>query len=613
MTWLRKILGRGDAAPGTEAAAPPPPDWKARGNAALAAGDLAEAARCYEQGLQGTADAALHLNLGFVLLEQGQAAAAAARLREALAWAGPGDAFAHEVHYLLARAHRALGDTASALASLGDALAHRADFVPALQEGVALLQESGRHEEAFAWAQRWAQAEPGAAALLAFAQAAYLTGRHEESLAALQAVLAAQPGDAAALEGRAAVRLAQGHAELALADFDAALQAGGSGVNLLFGRANALGRLGRSQEALEALDRVLAVAPGHRDALADRSGLLLQRFRLDEAEATLNRALALYPDDEDLRWARATTRLLAGDLEGGWKDYEARHRASAAGVDFKVPDYGVPTWTGAEDLRGRSILVLAEQGLGDALQFVRYFPLLQERGARVTFNALPALHPLLRDAMPDVRLVQGGAIEKPDFQILIASLPMAFGTTLATVPARVPYLRSRGELRAAWQERLGPRRGLRVGVVWSGNPKFPGDGNRSMALETFRAIDTPGVEFVCLQKELRPTDRDALAAWPALSFHGDAIRDFADTAALADLVDVVVSTDTSVVHLCGALGRPTWVLLGQSPDWRWLLEREDCPWYPTARLFRQATWGDWGPVLRRVRGELEKLAATAPA
>jgi tetratricopeptide (TPR) repeat protein len=481
--------------------------------------------------------------------------------------------------------------------------------MPAMSEAAALLQESGRHEEALAWALRWCQLEPSPDAQLAVAQAAYLAGRHEAALQALDALLARQPGHAAALQGRAFILLAQGHAQQALAGFDAALACGATGADPLMGRAQALRGCGRLEEALAATDPILATDPGHRAALAERIGLLIDLFRLDEAEALLDRALSLYPEDPDLRWGRATVRLQSGNLEGGWADHEMRYLAPTAGLKSVPPDYGVPTWTGAEDLRGRSILVLAELGLGDCLQFVRYVPLLQERGASVTLTAIPALHGLLQDSLPGVRVADGGQVDRPDYQVLLLSLPLAFGTTLATVPARMPYLRSRPELRAAWEQRLGPPRGLRVGLAWSGTTLFRNDARRwrSIPLELVRTLDMPGVEFVSLQKEVRDDDRLALQGWPALSHHGDELRTFAETAALVDLMDLVISVDTSVAHLAGGLNRPMRVLLPHNPDWRWFLHREDSPWYPSARLYRQPTPGDWVSVLARVRADLAEL------
>lgn len=585
----------------------PARDRRAEGNAALERGDLEEAERCYRAAAAADPrDPLAHLNLGFVLLER-DPAAATEPLQQAIALRAPGDDFVHEAHYLLGRARALLGQQEAALAEFAQATRLRPGFAPACEAGLALLQAQGRGAEAVTWAEAWAAADANPASLLALAQALHRQRRNAEALAPIEAVLAAHPGHAQALEGRANVLLALDRPRDALADFDALAAAGARSAHLLSNRASALHRCGDLQEALRTVDAALALDGEHRDALYNRARILLDLHRLPEAEATSSRALALQPDDADLRWNRAIIRLVGGDYEHGWHDYEARWKAAAAGRGDRA-DAGVPWWTGAEDLDGRRILVHREQGLGDTIQFVRYVSLLQDRGARVVLNVSPALQPLLQAALPGCELVSAGAITRPDFQCMLMSLPLAFRTTLATVPASVPYLHSRPELRATWAERLGPRRGPRVGVVWSGGAAFGNDARRSIPLERFRAIDVPGVEFISLQKEVRDSDQAAMKAWPALGHHGESLHSFADTAALAEQVDVVVSVDTSVAHLAGALGRPLWVLLPHAPDWRWMLGREDSPWYPTARLFRQSVAGDWDGVLARVRAALLERA-----
>jgi ADP-heptose:LPS heptosyltransferase len=185
------------------------------------------------------------------------------------------------------------------------------------------------------------------------------------------------------------------------------------------------------------------------------------------------------------------------------------------------------------------------------------------------------------------------------------SLPFAFGTTLDDIPAEVPYLRADAALRIRWEQRLPQTGAPRIGIVWSGNPQHRNDRRRSIPLEIFRALDPGGVQFVALQPQVRDTDRQALADWPGLLDAGPQLADFAQTAALLEALDVIVTVDTSVAHLAGALGKPVWVLLPYAPDWRWLLGREDSPWYPSARLYRQQMPGDWGSVLARVRADLK--------
>jgi glutathione S-transferase len=270
-----------------------------------------------------------------------------------------------------------------------------------------------------------------------------------------------------------------------------------------------------------------------------------------------------------------------------------------------------PLWLGREPLAGRTILLHAEQGFGDTLQFVRYAKRVSDLGATVLLEVQAPLKRLLSDIEGIAQvLARGEPLPRFDLHCPLMSLPLAFGTALSTIPADIPYLRAPADRVARWHARLGERRSLRVGIAWAGISLHKNNHQRSIALARFAALlAASGIEFVNIQKDITPADAAALRGHANLIQIGDELRDFADTAAVISLLDLVVSADTSVVHLAGALGRPVWVLLPFSPDFRWLLGREDSPWYPTARLFRQPRFGDWESVLARVRDELERLAA----
>jgi hypothetical protein len=251
-----------------------------------------------------------------------------------------------------------------------------------------------------------------------------------------------------------------------------------------------------------------------------------------------------------------------------------------------------------------------EQGLGDTFQFVRFAPLLARRGARVILEVQPSQKTSLASVEGIAGIFSVGET-LPDFDLHcpMMSLPLAFGTELATVPAEIPYIRVPPDRVPKWRARLGESRSLRVGIAWAGSATHTNNRNRSIALSRFASLfSAPNVEFVTLQKDLGPGEADMLRLHPNVTTLGEELSDFADTAALISLLDLVVSVDTSVVHLAGAIGRPFWLLVPFAPDFRWLLEREDSPWYPTARLFRQAGVNDWEGVLERVRGELERQA-----
>lgn len=586
--------------------------WRARGNAALGAGQIEEAARCYREAMAADpSDALARLNLGFALLEQQQPAEAAKELGQAIALRRNDD-FLHEAYFLLGRAQQAGGQAVEALASYEKAVQARADFGEPMQEAVQLLQQAGRHDEALGWARRWAGATGSLDAVLAAAFALYELKRPDEALEALDAVLGAQPDHASALEGRGNVLLQLRRPQEALASLERAVALQGPSPASLSNIAAALHAAGRMEEGLAAAERALALDPHYRDALYNQGAILVVLLRVEEAARALAAALQVHPRDPDLRWNHAIAQMLAGRLEAAWSDYEARWEAEATRPHPPRRDYGSPAWTGTQDLRGKRLLVIAEQGLGDSIQFVRYLPLLQERGAQVTVLLQRPLHGLVADAFPGVQvLANDGPVPASDFHCFMLSLPGAFRTALATIPAQLPYFRSDAQRRREWEQRLGPRGALRVGLAWSGNSAHQNDNNRSIPLAALQAMACPGVQFVSVQQEVRESDLPAMQGWPGGLLHfGKELRTMADTAALIDSLDLLVSVDTSVAHLAGALGRPTWVLLPACPDWRWLLEREDSPWYAGMRLFRQPRAGEWAPVLERVRAELAQRVAT---
>ena len=373
--------------------------------------------------------------------------------------------------------------------------------------------------------------------------------------------------------------------------------------------------LSRDEEALAWFDKAIALQPTFMTALVNRGFALTQLRRIDEAFAAFHQAKALDPDNADLEFHLSLLNLLTGNFEAGWAGREARWRMQARPGSY--PQFQQPIWRGDVDIKGKTILVLEDEGLGDAIQFARYVPMLAERGARVILRVGDPLHPLL-SALPGVAACipkSVPTIPAFDLHCPICSLPMAFGTRLETIPAAIPYLPAPAEsLVQAWEDRLedrlGPRKDLRVGLVWSGRPTHLNDHNRSMPLDALSRMLDVGATFVSLQKDPRPADRAVLEHTGIVDLTSH-LADFAQTAALVSCLDLVISVDTSVVHLAGALGRPAWVLLPYAADWRWLLDRDDSPWYPTLRLFRQTTSGNYEGVVDSVRSELVSLVEAA--
>lgn len=612
MGWLRDTFGRRGAAtterPARAEPAVPAADWRKLGNDALGAGDYAEAARCYEQGvLASPGDAALRLNLGFVLLEQGEFASAAERLKQAMALRRPGDECApHEVQYLLGRAHAGSGQHAEALASFESALRLQPTFAEALEDGARSLHTLERHADAAEWVRRLLALRPTYFNRLLLATELNAAERHAEAAALLDALCAEEPanGDATLLRFSALMKLGR-HAE-ALQETDRALAVHGRSARLLANRSVPLERLGRFDEALDCIEQALALEPANRDALVNRCTTLTQLLRLPEAIQAGEEALKLLPEDPEIHLALSIALLMHGDLPRGWQEHEWRRRSAATrGKLLQLHDRRM--WEG-ESLQGRTIFLHGEQGFGDNIQFVRYVQPIAQQAQSVLLIVPGALESLVGRSLPaNCRLVpQNSALPPIDFHCPLMTVPAIVGTTEATIPSEVPYLRADPALVPAWRERLGAG-ALNVGIAWAGNPKHTNDHNRSMPLASLRAVDAPGCRFVTVQPGLGDADRALLAQWPSAIDLGSELRSFDDTAALIEALDLVVTIDTSIAHLAGALGKPVWLLLAHVPDWRWMLERTDSPWYPSARLYRQAAPRDWASVVDSVRRDLLAL------
>ena len=365
--------------------------------------------------------------------------------------------------------------------------------------------------------------------------------------------------------------------------------------------------LGRDAEALVWFDRSLALCPDAAGTLAEKAIVLTTLHRFDEALATFQRAIAIDPSHAAAEWNLALLQLLLGDFAAGWSGRESRWKISS--FSHIYPSLSQPMWLGEGDIAGQTILVCAEEGFGDTLQFVRYVPMLAARGARVVLMVQDALYPLLKTMTGIAQCLPRSSSELPAFDLHcpISNLPLAFGTRLDTIPATTPYLPApASDGVRAWEERLGAHDRLRVGLVWSGNPNHGNDHNRSIPLQMLARIMDVDATFISLQKDVRAEDRASLERTDIVDLAAR-LTDFAETAALMSCLDLVISVDTSVAHLAGAQGCPTWILLPYTPDYRWLLDRDDSPWYPSVRLFRQDETRDYASVLDKVRTELSAL------
>ena len=433
--------------------------------------------------------------------------------------------------------------------------------------------------------------------------------RAQEALASFEAALKRDPRHAEALLGRGTALASLGRTAEALADFNACLALAPGHPIALYNRGNALSELGRYEEAIAAFDRALAAVPNHVKAWNNRGRALEQINRHAEAVASFDKATALDKNYADAHFNRGLALLTLGDLRRGFAEYEWRWKRS--GMTDAHRGYGRPLWLGEYPVDRKTILLHAEQGLGDTIQFARYAPLLARAGANVILEVQPALKTLLAglDGVASCH-ARGEKLPAYDVHCPLGSLPLALKTEPANVPADIPYLRADESHLTKWRARLDALPGKRIALAWAGNASHANDRNRSIdlkLLEPVLALD--GVSIVSVQHELRGNDTEILARHANVTHLGGELSDMADTAAIVALADLTIAVDTSVAHLAGAMGRPVWVMLPYAPDWRWTLTGEHSPWYPQARLFRQSALADWASVIATVRAELARLVA----
>jgi tetratricopeptide (TPR) repeat protein len=535
-------------------------------------GDLARAEKIYARILKARRDHFDALHLLGLLKHQAGKTGEAYRLISAALTVNPRSADARSNLGLVLHA---LKRDAEALASFEQALALDPGHVEALNNrGTALLN----------------------------------LNRPTEALAAFERLLAINPRHLEAQVNRANALLDLDRVDDAIIAYDAVLAAQPRHAGAHFNRGNALMRCENLEEAIAAFDRALAIAPGYVKAHNNRGLALRALNRHGEALASYGRASALDKDFAEAHLNAAHALLTLGDFARGFAAYEWRWKIAATAPHRRT--FRQPLWLGTPPIGGRTILLHAEQGLGDTIQFARYATLLARAGAKVVLEVAPALKELLSGIGGATRvLAQGDALPAFDLHCPLASLPLAFKTELASIPAEIPYLAAPAERLEKWRARLAALAHPRIALAWSGNPAHANDRNRSIPLARLQPLwSLVGPSFISVQRDVREGDAGVFAGATRLVHLGGELSDFADTAAVLALADLVISVDSAVAHLAGAMGRPVSILLPFSPDWRWMLAREDSPWYPTARLLRQPAIGDWDSVVARVREELGRAA-----
>jgi tetratricopeptide (TPR) repeat protein len=540
-----------------------PTAWNNQGNALRELKRLDEALVCCDRAVALKPDFALaYLNRGFVL---------------------------HEL--------KRLDD---ALASLDRAIALQPDYADAFLNRGNVLRDLGQLDEALDSLDRAISLNPG------FAVAHFNRGtvlrslkRDDDALASYDRAIALKADYAEAYCNRGIALQSLKRENDALASYDRAIALKADYAEAYSNRGSALRTLKRLDESIESYDRAIVLNPDFAAAYSNR-GLALQSIkRLDEALESYDRAIALQPDFALAYWNKSTLRILKGEYLEGWELYEWRWKLEKFN-NMSIP-YAQCLWLGNESLTGRTLLIHREQGFGDYIQFIRYALLAEQAGARVILEVPAPLMALVSTLKGNFTLVETGApLPEFDYHCPVMSLPLAFKTTVETIPAQIPYLYADEAKKKQWCKNLGEKTKPRIGLVWSGTPNHRNDHNRSFPLRQLSDLLDLPFEFHSLQKDVRAVDIDALEEFSQVHQHQDDLLDFSDTAALVEQMDIVISVDTSVAHLAGAMGKSLFVLLPYVPDYRWMLDRSDSPWYPTARLFRQPALYDWDSVIAEV-------------
>ncbi len=396
---------------------------------------------------------------------------------------------------------------------------------------------------------------------------------------------------------------ALGQQQDAVASFDNAIRLKPDYADAYSNRGNALKALDQLHEALADYDHAIALKPDLADAWFNRGNALRELGQLETAIVSFDRAIALNPDRAAAWWNKALALLSLGDFAQGWPLYEWRWQTEP--LASRKRTFSQPLWSGKEALLGKTILLHHEQGLGDTLQFCRFANQVAALGARVFIEVPASLAALLRTLVGVSGVIeQGNALPEFDFHCPLLSLPLALGTDLNSLAGAHAYLFADPVKCEQWAKILGKKTRPRIGLVWSGKAVPWYVHNRSIALAELLAQLPADYQYISLQNEFRESDLPALPMFPHLLQFGAALKDFSDTAALCSHMDLIISIDTSVAHLAGALGKPTWILLPFNADWRWLRERNDCPWYGSAKLYRQTRRDDWTNVLAALSKDL---------
>ena len=537
------------------------------GNIALQQGRLQEAVEFYQQSLQVVPNQELALaNLGVCFTNLKRYQEAVACYTKALQL----DPNSADSYFNLGNAQKALKNYQDAAKSFQQAVSLNPKDIEAYEQCAVILQELKKYSEAHTY----------------YTHAIKHNRTNSENY-----------------YGRGLVNLELGELESARLDFKHSIKLNPNNPDAYLNLGFTLHKLGCFEEALDANNLATQLNNKFTRAYNNRGLLFVDMLRFDEAMADYDQAIKIAPDDDDAYWNKSILNLLKGDFEQGWPLYERRWETTLK--DYRR-SFAQPLWLGRQSIVGKKLLIYPEQGLGDFIQFCRYVAVLEGMGAIVILEVPTCLASLISTLKGNFTLVeQDSKLPEFDYHCPIMSLPFALKTMLANIPADLPYLFANESKVQSWQKSLGKKTKPRVGLVWSGSTAHKNDAHRSLALDQLKSLFDLTVEFHVLQKEIRESDTETLKDYREIKTHQAALNDFSDTAALIAHMDLVISVDTSVAHLAAAMGKECWILLPYSPDFRWMLERNDSPWYPSVTIFRQPAYKDWQSAVDQVRSALQ--------
>lgn len=442
-------------------------------------------------------------------------------------------------------------------------------------------------------------------ALINFGNLQFELEHYDEALKAYDKAIRLDPRNPGAYNNRGNVLKDLNRLDEALKNYNVAIQLKPNYAEAYNNLGALLNQLKRFDEAIISLNEAIKLKPNNPEAFYNLANAKKDPASFDEALQNYNEAIKLKPNYAEAIANKAYLKLLLGEFDEGWQLHEFRKNKKDRKKHY--PKFPAPLWLGQVSIEDKIILVHSEQGLGDTLQFYRYLSILQTLNPKeIIFHIEKPLISLLSGLNENITILNKNKnIPYFDYYCPLMSLPLAFKTSIDTIPNDVPYLLVDNLKSKQWQDRLGHKKKARVGIVWSGSTHHENDHNRSLTLTQISLLFELPFEFHCLQKEIREVDIETLNDIKAINQHQESLHDFSDTAALISQMDLIISVDTAVAHLAGALGKKVWILLPFKPDYRWLLDRDDSPWYPTARIFRQPEINDWETVIQELIGELK--------